>query len=104
MAQPRLKACPFCGTPGAYGRGGQPWEEARMWTAGCPLGHVISPDMETISEAAQWWNRRDAPRRQKRPALTAQELQDALQAAGRLRSPADNSSASLETLKERKPG
>lgn len=62
MPEPVLKACPFCGEPGAYRKAGQPWA-SRGWAAGCPDGHAESPDMGTQEEAARWWNRRNRPRK-----------------------------------------
>lgn len=64
MPKRLLKACPFCGLPGVFtkeGRGG-----ASLYTAGCPNGHAVSPELETKKEAVDWWNRRHEPRGQKK--------------------------------------
>ena len=52
MDRPKLKSCPFCGGKGEYRIGH--WSV----TAGCEMGHAISPDFCTTQEAADWWNRR----------------------------------------------
>ena len=53
MAEPKLKGCPFCGSKGRYDK-----SITYRWTAGCCLGHAVSPEFETKEEAANWWNRR----------------------------------------------
>ena len=67
MSEPKLKPCPFCGNEARYGRGGEEWDE-RLWTAGCEYGHAVSPEMDTIEEAAAWWNRRRRGKSAKTPA------------------------------------
>lgn len=63
LTEPKLKACPFCAGEARYGRGGDVWDDARLWAAGCVFGHAQSPEMDTIEQAAEWWNRRDKPGR-----------------------------------------
>lgn len=59
--EPKLKACPFCGHGARYAREGEAWQADGLWTAGCIYGHANSPGMDTLAEAAEWWNRRSKP-------------------------------------------
>lgn len=66
MRELKLKHCPFCGGQARYRRGGQDWEADRPWAAGCAEGHAESPEMDTMKDAAWWWNRRPKASKEKR--------------------------------------
>ncbi|QIG65983.1 restriction alleviation protein, Lar family [Ochrobactrum phage vB_OspM_OC] len=53
----KIRTCPMCGDNPIVGRGGESWRPYG-WNIRCESGHVMTPDMDTLELAINWWNRR----------------------------------------------